>query len=521
MPFSREAAAKAVRFVERLKHTKGQWDGCPFMLLPWQRELVEELFGRLRADGIRQYRTCYVEIPKKQGKSALAAAIALKMLFADGEPGAEVYGAAVDRSQASIVFNVAAAMVRKSKVLRKRCKIIDSQKRIVVPKTGSFYQVLSAEIRNKHGINPSAVIFDEIHAQKTRHLWDILTVGASDARRQPLVFAITTAGQKKEGIAWDLHSKAEQILKGVVQDPAFLPVIYGAAEGDDWEAEATWRKANPSIGHTVDIERVRDAYRSAKGNPVEEALFRQLRLNQWGVSATTSWLPLDLWDENAGLVVEDKLKDRVCFGGLDLSSVSDLTAWLMVFPRDDDPEMIDVLCRFWVPEARLTDDKNPYRASYLAWTKAGYLKTTPGDSIDYGFVKAQILQDAKTFGLKDFNTDRLFNAYQIMTELAQEGLTPVPFGMGFMSMAGPMKELERRLRARKIRHGGNPVLRWMWDNLDVERDAAGNLKPSKRNKNKKVDGIVALVMALDRAMRHTKRLSQDNEPVKVGGTVVW
>lgn len=521
MPFSEQEAEKAVRFIRRLRHTIGQWKGVPFTLLPWQEhDIIRPLFGTLRSDGTRQYRLCYCEIPKKNGKSELAAAIALKLLLADNEPRAEIYGAAVDRKQASIVFNVAAEMVRQDKKLRSICKVIDSQKRIVVPHTGSFYEVLSAEIRNKHGINPHGVIFDEVHAQPTRHLWDVLTAGASDARRQPLVFAITTAGDKREGIGWELHERAVQVLNGTLHDPSLLAVIYAAGDEDDWESEAIWIKANPSIGHTITLERVREAYLRAKGNPVEENLFRQLRLNQW-VQTETKWLPLSVWDMAPGIILEEKLKGRTCFGGLDLSSVSDLTAWVMVFPHEDDPEEIDVLARFWVPEDRLYDRHNRYREQYVKWAKEGFLQTTPGDVLDYSFIKRQILQDASTFNLVDFNVDRLFQAHQLMQELAEEGLTPVPFGLGFMSMAMPMKEFERRLRAGKVHHGGNPILRWNFDNLEVERNAAGDLKPSKRTRQKKIDGIVALVMALDRAMRHTKAQSRSFEVLEAAGVKVY
>jgi phage terminase large subunit-like protein len=239
----------------------------------------------------------------------------------------------------------------------------------------------------------------------------------------------------------------------------------------------------------------------ARRLPVEQNVFRRLHLDQW-TQQTDRWLDLSLWDENAGTVHEPSLQGRMCYGGLDLSSVSDITAWVLAFPRADEVDGVDILCRFWCPEAKLLDEANKYGDQYRAWAKAGYMKVTPGDAVDYGFVKHAILEDASKFQLVSTNIDRLFQGYQLSQELADEGMEVFGMGQGFLSMAIPMKEFERRLLGKKLHHGGNPVLRFMADNIAVKMDPAGNLKPDKAASQGRIDGIVALVMALDRTMRH-------------------
>lgn len=518
-PINPEAADKAVRFFEKhLTHTKGRWSGHPFHLLPWQEnDIIRPVFGTLDKEGLRQYRKVYIEVPKKNGKSEIAAGIALKLLLADGEQGGEVYSAAADKEQAAIVFNVAAQMVRNSKALSKRCKVIDSQKRIIVPKTGSIYRVLSSDVKTKHGVNASGVIFDELHAQPTRELYEVLTEGSGDARAQPLFVFLTTAGYDRESICWEVHEYADKVLKGLIKDPNFLAIMYAVGEDEEWEDEKNWLKANPSMGSAkdvregraiLDIAKLRAAYNEAKHIPAKQNAFRRLRLNQW-TQQVDRFIDLSLWDENAGLVDELQLKGRRCYGGLDLGSVNDLAAWVMVFPHDDDEEELDILARFWCPKSRIYAPENKYASSYQEWEREGLLVATPGDAIDYGFVRRQILQDAQTFGLVDLNVDRLFQAHQLATELADEGLEVLGMGQGMMSMAAPMAEFLRRLLTRKLRHGGNKVLRFMADGAVVKTDEANNMKFDKANSQCKIDGLVALVMALDRAMRNTKSVYEE------------
>lgn len=303
MPFSESRARHAVEWIERYcRHTKGKrFAGRPFILAPFQRQIVRDIFGTVKSDGNRQYQTAYVEIPRKNGKSELAAAIALYLLFADGEPGAEIYSAAADKKQASIVFKVAAAMVRRSPKLLKRCKIIDSSKVIVVPKTESKYEVVPADGPRVHGTNPSGVIFDECHTQKNRELGEALTTG-SDTRTQPLIFAMTTAGIEGQSPLWtELHTKATSIrpLDGsrpLFDDPTFYSVIYKAPDDADWTDEEVWKQCNPAYGDFLDPEKVQAACASAKNNPLEENSFRRLRLNQ-KTEQENRVIPMIDWDQ--------------------------------------------------------------------------------------------------------------------------------------------------------------------------------------------------------------------------------
>lgn len=498
--FDYDAADHALEFFRFLRHSKGEWSGYTFQLEPWQQFIVGSIFGWMRADGTRRYRTAFIEVPRKNGKSTIAAGVGLYLFVADGEPGAEVYSAATKRDQAKIVWDEAMNMVKRSPVLAKRIKVFTGKANMNIPETRAKFEPLGADADTLDGLNVHGVIIDELHAHKTRAVWDVLET-ATGARRQPLIFAITTAGTDQNSICYELHEYASGILKGTLQDDTFFAYIASIDEGDDWTDPKAWAKANPNLGVSVKLNDLERKCEKAKKMPSAQNAFLRLHLNVW-TQQVDRWIDLNLWDKNAGIVDEEKLKGRICYGGLDLSSVSDITAWVMVFPHEDDPETVDVLCRFWVPEARLHDDQNKYRDQYRAWVKQGFLKVTPGDAIDYSFIKAQILKDAQTFRLIDLNIDRLFQAHQLANELTEEGLTVVGMGQGFMSMAAPMQEFERRLLTRKIRHGGNPVLRWMADNVAVKQDAAGNLKPDKANSQGKIDGIVALIMALDRAMRH-------------------
>ena len=292
--FDERKARRVTGFIECLKHTKGEFHGKPFKLLSWQEKIIRDVFGTVRDDDptMRQYTTAYIEIPKKQGKSELGAAIALNMLANDDEWKAEVYSCASDRQQAAIVFDVAVDMVKQSPALSKRIKIIPSMKRMVYQPTGSIYQVLSSEVATKHGLNVSACIFDELHTQPTRALYDVMTQGSGDARKQPLWFFLTTAGTDRNSICWEVHQKALDVLEGRKVDPRFYPVIFGLPDDADWTSEANWYKANPSLGHTITIDKVRDAFHKAQETPADENQFRQLRLNQW-VKQSVRWMPMD------------------------------------------------------------------------------------------------------------------------------------------------------------------------------------------------------------------------------------
>lgn len=497
--YDKAKADRAVAFIQNLKHTKGKWDGKPFLLLPWQEQIVRDIFGIVRPDGKRQFRSAYIEIPKKNGKSELAAAIALYLLYGDGEASAEVYGCANDRNQASIVFDVAKRMVEKSPALLRRSKIAAATKRIVNYRNAGFYQVLSAETGTKHGLNISGLVFDEIHAQPNRKLYDVMTKGSGDAREQPLFFIITTAGTDKGSICYELHTKALDIMNGRKIDHSFYPVIYGLSDEDDWNDERNWYKANPSLGYTISIDRVRDAYKDALDNPAEENVFKQLRLNIWTNSAV-AWIPDHIYERGNLKIDFSDLEGRDCYAGLDLSSTSDITAFVLVFPPRSESEKYIVLPFFWLPEETLELRCRRDHVLYDVWQRQGYINTTEGNVIHYGFIERFIERLGEKYHIIEIAYDR-WNATQMVQNLEDMGFTMVPFGQGFKDMSPPSKELYKLLMEGNINHGGNPVLKWMAQNVVMRQDPAGNIKPDKERSVEKIDGIVALIMGLDRCIR--------------------
>lgn len=497
--YDKKKADRAVTFIENLCHTKGKWAGTPFWLLPWQEQLIRDIFGIVKPDGNRQFRTAFVEICKKVGKSELAAAVALYLLYADNEPSAEVYGAAADRQQASIVFDVAKQMVEMSPALMKRSKLMGATKRIVNYSNAGYYQVLSAEVGGKHGFSVSGLVFDEIHTQPNRQLYDVLTKGSSDARQNPLHFIITTAGNDRHSIAYELHTKAVDILEGRRVDPTFYPVVYGLKDDEDWEDEANWYKVNPSLGYTVDIERLRDAYREAKQNPSDEITFKWLRCNMW-VSSTVAWIPDAIYMRGNEPIDMDALAGRDCYAGLDLSSTGDITALVLIFPPRDEEEKYVLLPYFWIPEETIPRRVKANSVPYDIWEKQGYIMSTEGNVIHYDFIEKFIMDLSEKYHILEIAVDR-WNATQMIQNLEGEGFTIVPFGQGFSSMSAPTKEFYRLLMEGRIIHGGNPVLRWMAGNVVIDTDPAGNIKVTKAKSKEKIDGIVAAIMALDRCIR--------------------
>ena len=498
--YDKKKADRAFTFIENLCHTKGKWAGTPFWLLPWQEQLIRDIFGIVKPDGNRQFRTAFVEICKKVGKSELAAAVALYLLYADNEPSAEVYGAAADRQQASIVFDVAKQMVEMSPALMKRSKLMGATKRIVNYSNAGYYQVLSAEVGGKHGFSVSGLVFDEIHTQPNRQLYDVLTKGSSDARQNPLHFIITTAGNDRHSIAYELHTKAVDILEGRRVDPTFYPVVYGLKDDEDWEDEANWYKVNPSLGYTVDIERLRDAYREAKQNPADEVTFKWLRCNMW-VSSTVAWIPDAIYMRGNEPIDMDALAGRDCYAGLDLSSTGDITALVLIFPPRDEDEKYVLLPYFWIPEETIPRRVKANSVPYDIWEKQGYIMSTEGNVIHYDFIEKFIMDLSEKYHILEIAVDR-WNATHVIQNLEDNGLTMVPFGQGFASMSAPTKEFYRLLMEGKIIHGGHPVMRWMAGNVVVDTDPAGNIKVTKAKSKEKIDGIVAAIMALDRAVRH-------------------
>ena len=416
-------------------------------------------------------------------------------------------------------------MVRSSPALSKKISIFKNN--LSIANTASKFEPLGKDSDSCDGLNIHGAILDELHAHKTADMWNVLET-ATGSRRQPLQIAITTAGYDRHSICWEMHEYTTKILKGFkedtpsVEDDTLFGIIYTLDEGDNWKEEDVWAKANPNLGVSVKLDDLQRKCNKAALIPSAQNEFLRKHLDVW-TQQSDRWIDLDLWDANfAYEVKEGQLYGRTCCGGLDLSSVSDMTAWVMVFSNEDEPDRVDILPRFWVPEAKLYDKRNRYRDQYQAWHNAGYLKVTPGDAIDYQEVKAQIVRDAGVFNLKSMSVDRLFQGYQLSMELNQElggsekNPKVIAMGMGWKSMTPPMREIEARLLRKQINHGRNPVLRWMADNVAIKEDPAGNKSPNKADSQGKIDGIVALLLALDRCMRHQQSPSlYETEKVKV------
>jgi phage terminase large subunit-like protein len=492
-------ATRAVRLINQLTHTKGPFAEQSFNLRKWQeRDIIRPLF-KTRRDGLRQYRTCLLMLPRKNGKTELAAALAIYFLLFDGEIGAEVYSAAADKDQASLVFNVAAQMIRNDQELLAECEILDSQKRIVHRKSGSFYRAISAEAYSKHGFNASVVIYDELHAAPNRELWDVLST-SQGARLQPLMIAITTAGYDRHSILWELYAHAKKVLENPALDPTFLPILYEAPADADWTDEKVWRQANPALGDFRSLEEMRTVAARAKLIPAQENTFRRLYLNQWTEQAER-WLPITLWDACRTAIDPADLRRRECYIGMDLSTTRDLTALVAVFPDDDG---FDVLPHFFVPKENMREREARDRVPYPQWEREGFITAIPGDVVDYEYIRKKIHEWDDAYTIRGIAYDP-WNATDLVTRLTdQDGLPCVPMRQGFSSLSAPTKELEKAIASKQLRHDGHPVLRWNVGNVAVEHDSADNLKPSKKVSTERIDGVVALIMAVDQMTRRVE-----------------
>ena len=441
------------------------------------------------------------------GKSELAAAVALLLTCGDGEERAEVYGCAADRQQASIVFEVAADMVRMCPALNRRVKILTATKRIVYAPTNSFYQVLSAEAYSKHGFNIHGVVFDELHTQPNRKLFDVMTKGSGDARMQPLYFLITTAGTDTKSICYETHQKAQDILAGRKIDPTFYPVIYGADESDDWTDPKVWKKANPSLGITVGIDKVKAACESAKQNPAEENAFRQLRLNQW-VKQAIRWMPMDKWDKCSFAVNENDLEGRVCYGGLDLSATTDLTAFVLVFPPQEGLDTWVMLPRAWRPLDGVLEAETRDHVPYRDWERAGFLTLCPGDMIDYTMVEQAVYEAVELFDLRCVGVDPFMSRTLVsrltspVNDAGEEKprVRCIDIPQDIRRMSPPTKELERLIRGHKMLHIHNTCARWCFGNARCYVDANENQKLMKDRSIGRIDIVVAWVISLATAI---------------------
>ena len=475
-------------FISLLKHSRGDFAGQPFTLQPWQNEYLSTLLNTKREDGLRKYRRSLLALPRKQGKTQLAAALGLYMTFCD-DIGAEVIVAAGDRSQASLLHTAAKQLLESCPSLSRRAKVYRTS--IVVPERNASMFCISSEAGTKHGYNPSCVLIDEYHVFPDRELVDVLETGMG-ARSQPLTIYITTAGTDKNGPCYKDWQRAERVRDGVIKDDTFLPCIFAAEPDADPFVEETWRAANPSYGVTVKPDYFHQMSARAKESPSEEVVFRTLHLNQW-CSSTAKWIRHGAWEANAAPLRPTEGRD--CYCGIDLASTTDTTAFVAVWPDADGT--YDIHAKIFIPEDTAEAASKRDRVPYLQWEKDGFVKLTEGDVCDYDVVRDYVLSFAEKNNVRGVAIDR-YNATHLTTQLVSAGIDVKPFGQGFVSMSSPSKLLETLIIGKRLRHAGNPVLAWQMSNVEIKVDDAGNIKPSKKNASStaRIDAAVALIMAL-------------------------
>lgn len=497
--FDEAAADHAVKWIEgELRHFKGRWAGMRFLLMKWQIRLVRHVFGWRRKDGSRLIRKVYVEAPRKSGKTSLASAIGGYMGYGLDEAAPEVYFAAFDKEQARISYDGTRNMIEASPSLFERSLVYNSTKEILISDNpGGILKALSNESAKQFGHNLWALIFDELMTQRTRMLWDALTT-AGGSRIDPLVFAISTAGWDTESVCFEQHELTRAIHEGLVEDPAFLGVIYGADVEADWTDPAVWKAANPSLGETVRLDYYEDKCREAMNSPTAQNAFRTLLLSQW-VGQAERFIDVAVWDENAERPLElEEVEGRPpAFGGLDLSSTTDLSALTILCERDG---KIDWHLWAYMPAGKIRQRERRDRVPYSSWAEQGLLTLIPGDTIDQDYIRADILRAAEIFELVDVGYDP-WNASQLVVECENEGIEMVKVRQGFATMSPPTKRFATLTIEGKFRAGENPLLRWSIGNLAVATDAAGNLKPDKARTSHRIDPPVSGIIALDGLMR--------------------
>jgi len=497
--FDGERVDRVLKAFGSLRHTKGKWAGQPLKPDPWQvAYILAPVFGWVRWDDdagklVRIIRELYVDIPRKNGKSTTLGGIAIYMTAADGEPGAEVVAGATTTDQAQFVFAPVKALVESAPALKGNLKAY--ARKIVHAKSASYFQVISSAADAQHGANLHCAVIDELHVHKTPDLVETLETGTG-SRDQPLIATITTADDGKPMTIYARKRKRiEQLALRLLVDETTYGVVWACDEKDDPFAEATWRKANPGFGISPTRAYLAKEASKAKDSPADLAKFQRLHLGL-RTKQQTKFLQLAPWDDSAGMVDESKLAGRGCHGGLDLASVSDLTALCWDFPDGDEHQL---LWRFWLPEDRLFDMDRRTAGNASTWVNNGFITLTPGNVIDNDFIVDRILKDADKFTVHTIGFDR-WGATDVVRRLGEEGLTCVPVGQGYASVSAPLKELQRLMLSKKYRHGGNPVMRWMVDNLAVRMDPAGNVKPDKERSPEKIDGVSAAVVALREVM---------------------
>jgi phage terminase large subunit-like protein len=507
MKYDEAKGRRIIKFIELLKLTDDFY-GKPFEVQEWVRKIIMDVYGTLTDEGYRQYNYAYLEIPKKNSKTTTIAALAVSHLALDAPEG-QIYCCAADRAQASLVYKAAVSMIEQDKDLSKLFKIGDSKKEIRNIRNGTVMKVLSAEAYTKHGINPTVVIFDELHAQPDRALWDVMTFGAGSSRKEPLWWVITTAGDDpdRHSIGWEVHEYATKVITGEIVDPSWYCKIFTAPEDADIFDEEVWKQANPSLGVTISIEAVRKEAIAARNSQAAEKLFRWLRLNQWISLKRVGWLDLTLWDATVGKWQNADLVGKKCYLGLDLASTTDLTGLALLFPPQEGLDEWRFIIEGWIPEERMTEKIKQDRVPYDKWAAEKYLHCTSGNTCDYDFIKARIETLKHQYGVRYLCTDN-WNSRMLTQQLEKIGLETVEVAQTIAGMSPGMKEIERLMKMGQMTHEKNPLGRWCFGNVVVAIDGNENLKPMKNKSKDRIDPIVALINAMNVAItRENMRIS--------------
>jgi phage terminase large subunit-like protein len=484
------AADRVINWIEKYcRHVRGDKAGDLIRLDDWQKEdILRPAFGlKRKTNGKRKFKTVYVEIPKGNAKSTLGSAIALYLLGADGQKGAEVYSAAGDREQARIIFDNARFMIEQDKVLSKHYQVY--QYSIHKRGTANYYKVISAESHTKHGFNPSGLLFDEVHIQPNRDLWDTLTAGQMK-RDESICFAFTTAGFDKQSICWELHEKARKIKEGIITDDSFLGLIYTVDDKHDISDPNTWAMANPGLGTIISYDNLAIEYGKVIANSSYENTFRRLHLNQW-TETYEAWIQDSEWTACDQGGDPELLKGKLCFGGLDLASTRDFNSLCLLFPKDEDTA--DVLMWFWIP-ADMIDKRIMQLVDFAQWTNSGWITTVEGNAVDHNMILNDIRRLSEEYNIQSIGYDRKFAA-PIVVGLS-DAVEMLPCDQSITALSSPTKQLDIMVAKGQLNHYGNPVLRWMVSNVKIYRDANDNIKIVKHKSTDKVDGVVALVMAI-------------------------
>tara|TARA_Y100000401_G_scaffold5734_1_gene3881 strand:+ start:1736 stop:3280 length:1545 start_codon:yes stop_codon:yes gene_type:complete len=492
--YDKKDADKAVGFIETfITHTKGELAGKPLILEPWQKKIVQDIFGwKNKKTDLRKYRVVFISVPRKNGKSTLTAAIGLYLLFADSERGSEIYSAAADRQQAGIMHEISKQMILNNPELSKRAKIFRNS--ITNESKGNFYQAISSDANTKHGYNANGILFDELHAQKSRELWDTLLT-STGSRRQPMTIAITTSGYDKQTICYEIYQYAKDVRDQIIEDDSFYPVIYESDPDADIQDEETWKQSNPNYGVSLKKEYMERESQRATDTPTYLNTFRRLHLNQW-TDSDVAWIGHKEWLLCKEKINYDELKGMKCWGGLDLASTRDISAFVLVFKKD---EKFIILPKFFIPEDNAYKRYEKDKIDYPTWIRQGYIDGTNGDVCDYEYIKKTIMDLGEKYNIQSISYDR-WNATQLVLSLQDEGFEMDGFGQGYRSMSAPTKEFEKLILGQQIIHDGNPVMTWMMNNVSIMEDPAGNIKCARNKSKEKIDGVIATIMGLGNFM---------------------